>query len=163
MSQRLLVALEKNVTDHDRDCYDGVYTEESTLKELLYDWCEFDSYMPNYVVPWEIFFRDNEFMDQFMDDFKKLGKYILNLKSLKDCWTIYEGEKLVWEKFPSQQIDDCTKFGTSPLSHEYWDVSGFYQGKELIRNPLDAEYEIEFRKIIDYFDKFLLEGEGEEE
>lgn len=95
MSERLLVTVKKYVTQED-SIYDWIYTEEGTLDELLIGWCAYNISDGSYWGPWEVTIRGHEIIDQFMEDFLKLKKYIPELQSLKDCWTVYDHEDLVW-------------------------------------------------------------------
>ena len=92
MSQRLLITLKKNVTEED-NFYDCIYTEDSELKDLMLDWCMYDSQTGFYCGPWKTTTRDRNFFDKFMEDFSQIKRYIPELKSLSDCWGIYEDDK----------------------------------------------------------------------
>lgn len=97
MSQRLLITLKKNVTEED-DYFDYIYTEEGTFEGLMIEWCAYDPEHGFYSGPWKISIRGREVFDQFMGDFVKLKKYIPKLQSLKDCWAVWEGDKVYRNK-----------------------------------------------------------------
>lgn len=102
MSQRLLITLKKNITDKD-NYYDCIYTENSTLENLLKDWCYYDRETGIYFGPFKVTIRGREIFDQFMEDFGKLKKYIPTLQSLSDCWAVFEGDKEYWNEKVSKQ------------------------------------------------------------
>ena len=89
MSQRLLVCYKKNINMDEDSIYDGIYTEESDMNTLLYDWCCYDKNTGNYLGPFKVTIRDHAFLEKFNEDFEKLSKYIPELQDLSDCWKIY--------------------------------------------------------------------------
>jgi hypothetical protein len=89
MSERLLISI-KSLIKEDDDFYDCIYTEESTWEDLLFEWCGFDATTGMYFGPWKICIRSQELLDQFAEDFKKLGKMITPLQSFDDVWAIYD-------------------------------------------------------------------------
>lgn len=93
MSQRLLICKRENITPED-DIYDCIYTENSNLENLLSEWCLYKNGL--YFGPWKITIRDDEFIDRFYEDFKKIGNFIPELKSFDDVWAIYDknGKKI---------------------------------------------------------------------
>lgn len=89
MSQRLLISKKENIIKED-EVYDCIYTEESTDKNLLKEWCAYDSETGLYFGPFKIRIRDYDLMDKFLEDFKKLGSIIAGLKSFDEVWAIYD-------------------------------------------------------------------------
>lgn len=98
MSQRLLISLKENITEEDR-FYDCIYSEESTLETLLKNWVCYENGI--YLGPWRVNIRDKQLFNQFKEDFDELVKFIPELNSLEDCWsvsvdgiTVYENQKI---------------------------------------------------------------------
>lgn len=87
MSQRLLISKEENKKPTD-GIYDCIYTEKSSVENLIYEWCGYHNGF--FLGPWKITIRDFELMDQFNEDFKKLGEYIYPLQSFEDVWGVYD-------------------------------------------------------------------------
>lgn len=98
MSQRLLICKKRNITDKD-DMFDCIYTEKSTVEDLLSKWVCFDKKDGSYFGPWKIWIRDKCFFDQFLEDFNRLTKIIPAIKSLDDIWTVVEGNKVVHDMY----------------------------------------------------------------
>ncbi len=96
MTQRLLVTAEKYVKPKDHYSFDCIYTEEGTLEDLIFDWGGYNVDTGESIGPWKLNIRGHEIIDQFMEDFLEIKKYIPFLKTLKDCWTVHDNDKLVW-------------------------------------------------------------------
>lgn len=114
MSQRLLISEKSLVTTED-NFYDCVYSEESTVQNLLDEWLLYDAPTQSYVGPFKIYIRSRNLMDQFMQDFKLLSNFVEGLSSFNDIWHIYEDDNLIHENpMISQEFDlilsEFTKF-----------------------------------------------------
>lgn len=90
MSQRLLISAKKNVNLEKDHVYDCIYTEDSTHLNLIYEWCCYNDETGAFLGPWKIFIKDEELMDKFNEDFKKIQEYCYSLKSYDDVWGIYD-------------------------------------------------------------------------
>lgn len=90
MSQRLLISKKENVNLEKDTFYDCIYTEDSTLKDLLDDWCCYDPESRISFGPWKIRIRDECLMSKFLEDFKQISNFVPQLGSLDDVWGIYQ-------------------------------------------------------------------------
>lgn len=83
MSQRLLISKKTHISIND-DIFDCIYTEDSNVKNLIYEWCGYDDETNGFIGPWKIFIRDYCLIDKFKKDFIKIKKTIPLLHCL-DC------------------------------------------------------------------------------
>ena len=85
MSQRLLISLKNNIDKEKDGFFDAIFTEDSGLECLLYDWCCYQDGF--YLGPWKIVVRDKELMDSFAQSFFELKKFIILSLTLLAFWT----------------------------------------------------------------------------
>lgn len=103
MSQRLLISKHENINLVEDNFYDCIFTEYSSYMNLLADWCNYDFFTGIHFGPWKIYIRDNDFMDKFNEEFKKLSYFIPELTTYDDIWEICEKDKGVVHR--SEEID----------------------------------------------------------